>query len=222
MTDDGRDREETGMKDLMARLGESLIAGEIEKVEGFTEEALKTGMSPHEILERGLMPSMEQLGERFSKGEAFLPELLLAAHSMKAVMAVLKPVIVQGDVRPKATIVIGTVAGDVHDLGKNIVRLMFEGAAFRVVDMGVNVSAERFLEVYGQEKPDLVGLSSLLTATMGEMEKIIRTVREEHPEAKFIVGGAPIRQDFADEIGADGYAPDAHTAVNVGKRIVGS
>jgi len=222
LTKDRQDREEEGMKELMARLGESLIAGEIEKVKGFTEEALRAGTSAHEVLERGIMPSMEELGERFSRGEAFLPELLLAAHTMKAVMEVLKPAIAQGDVRPEATLVIGTVAGDVHDLGKNVVRLMFEGAAFRVVDMGVNVSAERFLAAYGQEKPDLVGLSSLLTATMGEMEKVIREVRKEHPEAKFIVGGAPIRQDFADEIGADGYAPDAHTAVNVGKRMIGA
>ena len=116
---------------------------------------------------------------------------------------------------------IGTVAGDVHDLGKNIVRMMFESAAFRVVDMGVNVSAEQFLEAYAREKPDLVGLSSLLTTTMGEMKDIVRKLRAAYPEAKFIVGGAPIRQDFADEIGAHGYAPDAHTAVKVGKEIAG-
>jgi 5-methyltetrahydrofolate--homocysteine methyltransferase len=209
------------VNELMAKLGTNLIAGEIDAVKGFTEEALRAGMSAHEVLERGMMPSMEELGERFSRGEAFLPELLLAAHAMKAVMEVLKPAMARSDVGPEATLVIGTVAGDVHDLGKNVVRLMFEGAAFRVVDMGVNVSAERFLEAYGQEKPDLVGLSSLVTATMGEMEKVIRQVRREYPEAKFIVGGAPIRQDFADAIGADGYAPDAHTAVNVGRRIIG-
>ena len=210
------------MNELMAKLGENLIAGQTEKIKGLTEEALKAGMPPQEILERAMMRPMEELGERFSRGEAFLPELLLAAHGMKAAMEVLKPALSQGEVKPEATMVIGTVAGDVHDLGKNIVRMMFESAAFRVVDVGVNVSAEQFLEAYCEEKPDLVGLSSLLTTTMQEMEKVIQKVRGAYPDAKFIVGGAPIRQDFADKIGADGYAPDAHTAVKVAKKIVGS
>jgi len=210
------------MKESMVRLGENLIAGQIEKVKGLTEEALKEGMSPNEILQEGMVPPMEELGERFSRGEAFLPELLLAAHAMRAAMEVLKPAIARRGIRQEATVIIGTVAGDIHDLGKNIVRMMLEGAAFRVVDVGVNVSAERFLEAYDQEKPDLVGLSSLLTTTMGEMEEVIQKVRRTYPAAKFIVGGAPIRQDFADKIGADGYAPDAPTAVKVAKRILGS
>jgi 5-methyltetrahydrofolate--homocysteine methyltransferase len=221
MTNNRCNPEETGMKELMAKLGKSLIAGQTEEIKRFTEEALTAGMSPHEILEKGMTPQMEELGERFSKGDAFLPELLLAAHNMKAAMGVLKPAIAQQAVNPEATLVIGTVAGDIHDLGKGIVRMMFESAAFRVVDMGVDVSGERFLEAYGQERPDLVGLSSLLTTTMAEMEKVIKKVRGEYPEAKFIIGGAPLRQDFADKIGADGYAPDAPTAVKVGKKIVG-
>lgn len=210
------------MNDLMSKLGESLIAGQVEEIKNLTTEALQGGMMPHEILEKGIMGPMEQLGERFSRGEAFLPELLLAAHGMKAAMEVLKPALVRGELKPEATMILGTVEGDVHDLGKNIVRMMLESAAFRVVDMGVNVSAEQFLEAYRQEKPDLVGLSSLLTTTIGEMGKVIERIRQAYPEAKFIVGGAPVRQDFADEIGADGYAPDAHTAVKVARRIVRS
>jgi len=210
------------MNDLMSKLGGSLIAGRVEEIKSLTAEALQGGMMPQEVLEKGMMGPMEQLGERFSRGEAFLPELLLAAHGMKAAMEVLKPALIRGELKPEATMILGTVAGDVHDLGKNIVRMMFESAAFRVVDMGVNVSAERFLEAYRQERPDLVGLSSLLTTTIGEMGKVIERVRRAYPEAKFIIGGAPVRQDFADEIGADGYAPDAHTAVKVAKRIVRS
>jgi 5-methyltetrahydrofolate--homocysteine methyltransferase len=209
------------MKELMANLGASLIAGQTEEIKGFAEEALRAGMSPHQIIEQGMMPSMAELGERFSQGEAYLPELLLAAHTMKAAMAILKGATSQQEMKPGATMLIGTVAGDVHDLGKNIVRMMFESAAFRVVDMGVNVSAEQFLEAYAREKPALVGLSSLLTTTMGEMKNIVERLRAAYPEAKLIVGGAPIRQDFADQIGAHGYAPDAHTAVKVGKEIAG-
>ena len=209
------------MQEVMAKLGASLIAGQTEEIKRFTEQALRAGMSPYQIVEQGMMPPMAELGERFSQGEAYLPELLLAAHTMKAAMEILRGALSQEEMKPEATMLIGTVAGDIHDLGKNIVRMMFESAAFRVVDMGVNVSADQFLEAYAREKPDLVGLSSLLTTTMGEMKDIVRKLRAAYPEAKCIVGGAPIRQDFADEIGAHGYAPDAHTAVKVGKEIVG-
>jgi methanogenic corrinoid protein MtbC1 len=213
--------EEARMEEVMARLGASLVAGQTEEIKALTAEALRSGMSAYEIVEKGMMSPMAELGERFSKGEAYLPELLLAAHTMKAAMEVLRAGTTPEAMKPGATMLIGTVAGDIHDLGKNIVRMMFESAAFRVVDMGVNVSAEEFLEAYGREKPDLVGLSSLLTTTLKEMEKIVQVVRAAYPEAKFIVGGAPIKQDFADAIGAHGYAPDGPTAVKVGKKIAG-
>lgn len=209
------------MNELMKKLGESLLAGRTDEIKSCTEEALGAGISPIDIMEQGMMSPMEILGERFSKGEAYLPELLLAANTMKAAMDVLRPALVREDVKPKATLVIGTVAGDIHDLGKNIVRMMFESAAFRVVDMGVNVTSAQFIEACNREKPELVGLSSLLTTTMAEMERTIQHVRAEVPDVKLIVGGAPIMQDFADKIGADGYAPDAPKGVAVGKKLLG-
>ena len=164
---------------------------------------------------------MEALGDRFSRGEAFLPELLVAAETMKAGMEVLQPAIVRDGVAPKATMLLGTVEGDIHDIGKNLVKMMFEGAGYKVIDLDINVKADKFLEAYHKEKPDLVGLSALLTNTIGEMEKVIQTIREYDPKAKFIIGGAPINQELADRVGADGYAPDAGEAVRVGSRIIG-
>ena len=209
------------MNERMTNLGETLLAGNVEEIKRLTEEALNAGTSPQEILEEGLRPAMESLGDRFSRGEAYLPELLVAADTMKASMEVLEPAIVREGVTPKAKMLLGTVEGDIHDIGKNLVKMMFEGSGFRVIDLDINVKAEKFLEAYHREKPDLVGLSALLTTTIGEMEKVIQAIREFDPKAKFIVGGAPITQEFADRIGADGYAPDAGEAVKVGNRIIG-
>jgi 5-methyltetrahydrofolate--homocysteine methyltransferase len=209
------------MNEGMTNLGETLLAGNVEEIKRLTEEALRSGVSPQDILEEGLRPAMESLGDRFSRGEAFLPELLVAADTIKASMEVLQPAIVRGGVTPKATMLLGTVEGDIHDIGKNLVKMMFEGSGFRVIDLDINVKAETFLEAYHKEKPDLVGLSALLTTTIGEMEKVIQAIREFDPKAKFIVGGAPLTQEFADRIGADGYAPDAGEAVKVGNRIIG-
>ena len=209
------------MNELMTNLGETLLAGNMEEIKRLTEEALSTGTTPQDILEQGLRPAMETLGERFSRGEAFLPELLVAAETMKASMEVLQPAIVRDGVAPKATMILGTVEGDIHDIGKNLVKMMFEGAGYKVIDLDINVKADKFLEAYHKEKPDLVGLSALLTNTIGLMEKVIQTIREYDPKAKFIIGGAPVNQEFCDRVGADGYAPDAGEAVRVGNRIIG-
>lgn len=209
------------MDELMTNLGKTLLAGDIEGIRKLTEEALNRGWTPQEILERGLRPAMEALGDRFSRGEAFLPELLMAAETMKASMEVLQPATVRTGLTPRATLLLGTVQGDIHDIGKNLVKMMFEGAGYKVVDLDINVKAEKFLEAYRREKPDLVGLSALLTTTIGEMEKVIQVVRGYDPKAKFIVGGAPVTQAFADRVGANGYAPDAGEAVKVGNRIIG-
>ena len=209
------------MNELMTNLGETLLAGNLEEIKRLTEEALSAGTTPQDILEQGLRPAMETLGDRFSRGEAFLPELLVAAETMKASMEVLQPAIVRDGVAPKATMILGTVEGDIHDIGKNLVKMMFEGAGYKVIDLDINVKADKFLEAYHKEKPDLVGLSALLTNTIGEMEKVIQAIREFDPNAKFIVGGAPITQEFADRVGADGYAPDAGGAVKEGNRIIG-
>jgi 5-methyltetrahydrofolate--homocysteine methyltransferase len=209
------------MNELMTNLGETLLAGNMEEIKRLTEEALNAGTTPQDILEQGLRPAMETLGERFSRGEAFLPELLVAAETMKASMEVLQPAIVREGVAPKATMILGTVEGDIHDIGKNLVKMMFEGAGYKVIDLDINVKADKFLEAYHKEKPDLVGLSALLTNTIGVMEKVIQSIREYDPRAKFIVGGAPVNQEFCDRVGADGYAPDAGEAVKVGNRIIG-
>jgi len=209
------------MNELMTNLGETLLAGNMEEIKRLTEEALTAGTTPQDILEQGLRPAMETLGERFSRGEAFLPELLVAAETMKASMEALQPAIVREGVAPKATMILGTVEGDIHDIGKNLVKMMFEGAGYKVIDLDINVKADKFLEAYHKEKPDLVGLSALLTNTIGIMEKVIQTIREYDPKAKFIIGGAPVNQEFCDRVGADGYAPDAGEAVKVGNRIIG-
>ena len=209
------------MNELMTNLGETLLAGNMEEIKRLTEEALSAGTTPRDILEQGLRPAMETLGDRFSRGEAFLPELLVAAETMKASMEVLQPAIVRDGVAPKATMLLGTVEGDIHDIGKNLVKMMFEGAGYKVIDLDINVKADKFLEAYHKEKPDLVGLSALLTNTIGAMEKVIQTIREYDPKAKFIIGGAPVNQEFCDRVGADGYAPDAGEAVRVGNRIIG-
>ena len=209
------------MNELMTNLGETLLAGNMEEIKRLTEEALSAGTTPQDILEQGLRPAMETLGDRFSRGEAFLPELLVAAETMKASMEVLQPAIVRDGVAPKATMILGTVEGDIHDIGKNLVKMMFEGAGYKVIDLDINVKADKFLEAYHKENPDLVGLSALLTNTIGTMEKVIQTIREYDPKAKFIIGGAPVNQEFCDRVGADGYAPDAGEAVKVGNRIIG-
>lgn len=209
------------MNELMTNLGETLLAGNMEEIQRLTEEALSAGTTPQDILEQGLRPAMETLGDRFSRGEAFLPELLVAAETMKASMEVLQPAIVRDGVAPKATMILGTVEGDIHDIGKNLVKMMFEGAGYKVIDLDINVKADKFLEAYHKEKPDLVGLSALLTNTIGVMEKVIQAIREYDPKAKFIIGGAPVNQEFCDRVGADGYAADAGEAVRVGNRIIG-
>ena len=209
------------MNELMTNLGETLLAGNMEEIKRLTEEALNAGTTPQDILEQGLRPAMEALGERFSRGEAFLPELLVAAETMKASMEVLQPAIVRDGVAPKATMLLGTVEGDIHDIGKNLVKMMFEGAGYKVIDLDINVKADKFLEAYHKEKPDLVGLSALLTNTIGVMEKVIQAIREYDPKAKFIIGGAPVNQEFCERVGADGYAPDAGEAVRVANKIIG-
>jgi 5-methyltetrahydrofolate--homocysteine methyltransferase len=209
------------MSDLLFRLGESLLAGHDDETRQLTTEALESGTTPQGILDAGMRPAMERLGDRFSRGEAYLPELLLAAETMKVGMEVLKPAIISGGVAARAKMILGTVEGDIHDIGKNLVKMMFQGAGYEVVDLATNVNAQTFLDAYKREKPDLVGLSALLTTTIAEMEKVIGMIRKEDPSARFLVGGAPITSELAEKMGANGYAPDAGAAVKVGNGIVG-
>ena len=210
------------MGDWQKRLGDDLLAGKTEEVQAEATRLLGEEVDAMAILSEAMMPAMEALGERFSAGEAFLPELLLAADTMKGAFEVLGPALKEsGRGTGGGTLVIGTVRGDIHDLGKNLVKIMFEGAGFTVVDLGCDVAPEAFVDAYKTANADLVGLSSLLTTTMGEMKDVVDRLRAIDPAAKVLVGGAPLTQAFADEIGAAGFAPDAPSAVRVGKGLLG-
>jgi 5-methyltetrahydrofolate--homocysteine methyltransferase len=209
------------MDGLIASMGQHLLCGRVDELKAAVTEALAGGVTPQLCLDKGMMPAMEELGERFSDGEAFLPELLLAGHTMKGALEVLRPAMVKEGVQARGTMVIGTVAGDIHDLGKNIVKMMFEGAGFRVVDLGTSVSAQTFADACKEEGAGLVGISSLLTNTMGSLGGVIQQVRDSVPEVKVIVGGAPLTEAFAQEVGADGFAADAYAAVPVGEGLLG-
>ena len=196
---------------------EPLLAGETERVIKGTNEALDAGMTAEDVLKEGLIPAMGEVGEKFRNGEVYIPEVMLAARAMKAAMEILKPTLTRSTGIAAGKVVIGTVKGDLHDIGKNLVVMMMEGGGFEVVDLGADVSAERFIDAVRNHRPAFVGLSALLTTTMKEMRQTIvaldnaglrRTVR-------VIVGGAPVTARFAGEIGADGYAPDATSVVTM-------
>jgi len=185
-----------------------------------TKALLDKGMAPLEIVEKGLVPGMANVGEKFKRNEVFVPEMLIAARAMKECMALLEPLLVKAGIKPKFTAVIGTVQGDLHDIGKNLVAMMWKGANFGVVDLGTNVTPEKFVEAAKQNNAQIIGLSALLTTTMPAMKTTIQAVRAAGLNAvKVIIGGAPITQEFAKEIGADGYGPDAATAVDVARQL---
>jgi 5-methyltetrahydrofolate--homocysteine methyltransferase len=209
------------MTDL-SDLSSAIIDGNRERTLGLIQTALDQGLRAEEIVNQWMIPAMREVGERFERGEYFVPEMLVAARAMKAGLTVLRPFLAQQDVRPLATVVIGTVRGDLHDIGKNLVAIMLEGAGFRVVDVGVDVPPQRFTEAVAEHGADILGLSALLTTTMIEMETVIRAVGEAglRQKVKILVGGAPITQQFADRIGADGWGESAATAVRLARRVL--
>lgn len=209
------------MSDWQEKLGQDLLAGKTEEVKQQALGLLAEGIKAETILAEAMMPAMDRLGRKFSDGEVFLPELLLAADTMKGAFEVLGPALIEAGAKEAGTLIIGTVRGDIHDLGKNLVKIMFEGAGFKVHDLGCDVAAEKFCEAYKSARADLVGLSSLLTTTMMEMKSIVDSLKAVDPDIKILVGGAPLTQDYADRIGAAGFAPDAPTAVSVGKMLLG-
>jgi len=179
-----------------------------------TQKALQSGISANEILKGALMVGMHRIGEKFSKGQAFIPDLLIAAKAMKASMQHLKPYFDSGEATHKGTFVLGTVKGDLHDIGKNIVRMVLEGDGWKVVDLGVDVTAEKFLAAADQNPGCYIGLSALLTTTMVNMEEIVSKVRSKYPDTKIYIGGAPVTSAFCDKISASGYFPDPQQLVN--------
>jgi 5-methyltetrahydrofolate--homocysteine methyltransferase len=190
--------------------------GVLELVQGAVDE----GMTPEDILNNGLIKGMEEVGRRFRENEYFVPDVLISAKAMKTGSAILKPLLAEAGAKPLGTVLLGTVEGDMHDIGKNLVGMMLEGAGFKVVDLGVNVTAEKFANAAKEAGGGVIALSALLTTTMVNMRKTIDAAKATGTGVKVMVGGAPVTDAFAAEIGADGYAPDASRAVDVAKRLI--
>ncbi|HNY80606.1 MAG: corrinoid protein [Sedimentisphaerales bacterium] len=207
------------MADLKA-LAEAVIKGDQTTAVSVTKAALSEGMAPKSILDEGLIAGMDVIGGRFKRNEVYIPEVLIAARAMKMAMEVLEPELTKAGVQPIGKLVIGTVQGDLHDIGKNLVAMMLKGAGFEVIDLGVDVAPAKFVEEAKAKNAQLVGMSALLTTTMPGMEKTIKALKEAGVKAKIMVGGAPVTQSFAEKIGAQGYAPDAASAVDTAKRLV--
>jgi 5-methyltetrahydrofolate--homocysteine methyltransferase len=197
-----------------------LIEGDAPGTAALTQQALDEGHPAHAILNDALIPGMTTVGELFEKNEYFVPELLLAARAMYAALDLLRPRLVEGDYQPTGKAVIGTVQGDLHDIGKKLVGIMLEGNGFAVIDLGADVSPEKFVAALKESGAKLVGLSALLTTTLSSMEKTVRALKEVDPSVKVMVGGAPVTQAFADSIGADGYGRDASAAVTLARRLL--
>jgi len=207
------------MADLKA-LADAVIKGDQNTAVKITKEAIKEGLVPKKILSDGLIAGMDVIGARFKKNEVYIPEVLIAARAMKMAMEILAPELVRTGVKPIGKFMIGTVQGDLHDIGKNLVGMMLKGAGFEVIDVGVDITAEKFVEQAKASGAQVVGLSALLTTTMSSMEKTIKAMKEAGVKAKIIIGGAPVTQAYADKIGADGYAADAASAVDIVKKFV--
>jgi len=206
-----------------AELSKAIIEGDISKVTERTQRAVAEGASPREIIDKGLTPGMDVVGKHFKEGDMFIPEVLLSARAMHAGLTILKPLLAASDSSTIGRVVLGTIQGDIHDIGKSLVSTMLEGAGFEVTDLGVDVPQQRFAEVAVAKKANLVGMSALLTTTMVNMKGVIDRLEEAgvRRQVKIIIGGAPVTQDFANRIGADGYAPDAARAVDLVRRLLG-
>jgi 5-methyltetrahydrofolate--homocysteine methyltransferase len=201
-------------------LKNAVIRGDQNTAMEVTTKALEEGIAPEEVLRGGLIAGMDVVGRAFKKNEVYVPEVLIAARAMKMAMEILEPKLVEAGVEPIGTIVVGTVKGDLHDIGKNLVCMMLKGAGFNVIDLGTDVSPEKFIEAVKENGANTVGLSALLTTTMPMMDKTVAALRDAGVEAKVMIGGAPVTQEYADKIGAQGYAADAATAVDVVKELV--
>ena len=208
---------------ILQQIAEQLMKGKANDVKALVEKALQGGESPAKILNEGLLAGMSVIGERFKKNEVYVPEVLIAARAMKAGMSVLQPRLTAAGVEPVGVAVIGTVKGDLHDIGKNLVGMMLEGAGFKVVDLGIDCAPEKFLEGARQNKAAVVGVSALLTTTMTNMKGVVDAVKgsELAGKVRVMIGGAPVTQAFCDEIKADGYAPDAASAADLAKKLIG-
>ena len=208
---------------ILDDLRQSVIDGDMHSTQNLVPKALTEGISPERILKNGLIAAMGEVGARFEKGEYYVPEMLISARAMKSGLALLRPHLVAANVQAVGKVVIGTVQGDLHDIGKNLVGMMLEGAGFEVVDLGADVSAEKYVAAAREHQPDLIACSALLTTTMPHMQNVIQQLDQAglRPEVKVMIGGAPVTEAYAGQIGADGYAPDAAAAASLAKALLG-
>jgi 5-methyltetrahydrofolate--homocysteine methyltransferase len=202
---------------------DAVLTGNAAAARALAEQAISAGVDPLELVNGGMMPAMDEVGRRFERHEYFVPELLLAARAMKSALELVRPLLVARGSEPAGRVVIGTVSGDLHDIGKNLVAALLEGAGFEVTDLGVNVTPEKFIAAAKEKNASIVALSALLTTTMPAMRTTIQAIRSAGlgEQVKVLIGGAPITQKFANEIGADGYSPNAPGAVALARKAVG-
>jgi 5-methyltetrahydrofolate--homocysteine methyltransferase len=205
---------------ILQEIAENLMKGKANDVKALVEKALGDGAAPGDVLNEGLLAGMSVIGERFKKNEVYVPEVLIAARAMKAGMVILQPQLAAAGVEPIGVAVVGTVKGDLHDIGKNLVCMMLEGAGFKVVDAGIDCDPQKFVDVATESNADVIGVSALLTTTMTNMKSVVDAVKASDLSTKVMIGGAPLTQAFCDEIGADGYAPDAASAADLAKTLM--
>jgi len=211
------------MNDILEKISKAVIEGDADDIGMLTELALSKDLTPKDILDKGLMPGMDYVGVEFRAGNLFVPEVLLSARVMLASMDIIKPLLAETGAAMTGKVIMGTVQGDLHSIGKNLVCMMMEGAGFEVIDLGADVAPEAFVKAVKEERPDIVGMSALLTTTMRSMDHTIQALEEAglRQGLKVMVGGAPLTSDFAEQIGADAYASNAPAAVDIAKQLVG-
>lgn len=210
------------MEQLMQEIRTAIWNHDSKRVKELVEKALVEQVDILQIVNLGLVEGMNQIGAKFKDGDVFIPEVLVSARAMMAGMAILKPLLLQAGIKEKGVLVIGSVKDDLHDIGKNIVGMMFEGAGYKVIDLGVDTPTDKFLKAIEEHNPDIIGLAALLTTTMVNMKETTKTIKQKYPHVKVMIGGAPITQRFADEIGADAYAVDAAVAIDKANVFIAS
>jgi methanogenic corrinoid protein MtbC1 len=220
------------MSDILSMLAQCIEFGKINKAcpyppnmkdqdgaDELTKKALESGIKPNDILENALIPAMSIVGNKFSKNEIYVPQMLMSAKAMHGAMIHIKPFFQSGETKRKGTFIIGTVSGDLHDIGKNLVSMMIEGGGWEVIDLGVDVGEEKFIDALSKNPNAAMGMSALLTTTMENMKKIVISVKGKYPDSKILIGGAPVTQEYCEKIGADFYSPDPQGAVNYLKQL---
>jgi 5-methyltetrahydrofolate--homocysteine methyltransferase len=210
------------METKVTDIYQAVLIGDMNSATEAVQFALDKDIAAEVILHQGLIPAMEEVGRLFEEGEYFVPEMLISARAMQACLGILKPLLVDADIKPAGRVVIGTVKGDLHDIGKNLVAMMLEGGGFEIIDLGTDVTPDKYIEAIQKEEVDILGMSALLTTTMPNMGAIINAISEAglRDKVKIIIGGAPVTADYADQIGADGFAPDASQAVSLARKLV--